>query len=429
MNKFFTFCGALIAVAGPAVLGCGPTPTPTGGTAGTGGAPPTGGPVIPCDVLKIMANKCVTCHSNPTQYGAPMPLVTLEDVQRLRNNRPTREIMIERVENRTMPPNTTLSDAERNTLLTWLRGGAQGTTPSTCIIPGDDSRIGPQYLPCPDNQRITMRTYALPGAEGSGAKFSVIPGQRYVEFSFRNPFRDGELATDWAPLIDNSKVLHHFILYGVGGGGGTGRTHVSGWAPGGTNAYMPPNIGLMLDYDTFTMQVHYSNSTSGTELDSSGVVFCTNRNQVTGTITPRQYTAGIFTLGQYLFSIPAGAQNHPVTASCNVQRPMTIIGTSPHMHQLGYGFRTEHIRGGGNLEDLSTIADGSWSFEGQRHYGLEPYREVRVGDTLRTTCRFRNPNPYPVNFGMRTEDEMCFDFMTVIPYTPQLRSCSGAAAP
>ncbi|HEY6561740.1 MAG TPA: hypothetical protein VI072_30935 [Polyangiaceae bacterium] len=421
MNKFFTFCGALIAVAGPAALACGPVPPPgTGGAGGTGGAPPTGGPVIPCNVLQIMANKCQTCHSNPPQYGAPMPLTTLQEVQT------HRERMIARVEARTMPPNTTLSDADRNTLVTWLRNGAQGVAPSTCVIPGDDDRIGPEYLPCPDSHRITMRTYA--GAEGSGTKYSVATGQRYVNFSFRNPFRDGELSTDVAPLIDNKSVIHHFILYGIGGGGGSGRTHVSGWAPGGTNGNMPPDVGLMLDYDSFTMEVHYSNATGGTQLDSSGVVFCTNRNQATGVITPRQYTAGIFTLGQYLFSIPAGAQNHPVTAQCNVQRPMTIIGTSPHMHQLGWGFRTEHIRGG-NLEDLSNIPDGQWSFDGQRHYGLEPRRQVNVGDILRTTCRFRNPNPYPVNFGTRTEDEMCFDFMTVIPYTPLLRSCTGAAAP
>ena len=48
-----------------------------------------GGPelVVFTDVQPIFNNNCIQCHANPPQNGAPMPLITFDDVRDAVNNR------------------------------------------------------------------------------------------------------------------------------------------------------------------------------------------------------------------------------------------------------------------------------------------------------------------------------------------------------
>src|SRR4051794_26740142 len=48
-----------------------------GGGAGGGGAASS----LPCDVEAVLSANCWQCHSNPSVYGAPMPLKTHADLQ------------------------------------------------------------------------------------------------------------------------------------------------------------------------------------------------------------------------------------------------------------------------------------------------------------------------------------------------------------
>jgi hypothetical protein len=180
---------------------------------------------------------------------------------------------------------------------------------------------------------------------------------------------------------------------------------------------------LVLDYPYFQLQIHYNNQRYADGADDSGVAFCT-------TPTARQNSAGIVTLGTMLFSIPANADDFPVNSTCSNlasdgKTTMTVIGTSPHMHLLGTGFRTQHMRGGTDMGDLSNVPVGTWSFDGQKHYVVNPRRQVLPGDTLRTTCYYDNPTSSAVRFGTRTRDEMCFDFITVYPYSAATKNCSS----
>ncbi|HMJ10254.1 MAG TPA: hypothetical protein VK524_02555 [Polyangiaceae bacterium] len=413
MKKLFTW----FVFSTPWLLACGPQP-PITGTGGAGGGTAKN---IPCDVDAILKAKCQTCHGSPLSAGAPMPLITYADTQAMRNGQPVWRLMQTRVGNGTMPPNTTLTPAEKTTMQNWFNANAPAGTQVCQGGPVDPGCIGPECLPCDAKVRITM----YGGSEGSGQKFTVTPGQRYVNTNFANPFAPGgrfagQYVIANAPITDNKAVIHHWILYGIDSSGG--RTHVAGWAPGGNNSVLESDVMQDISmYTRFSMQVHYNNNTGSNQLDGSGVAFCP-------TTEKRTHVAGIFTLGTAsIFVAPfAQAQTQGV---CSVKRPMTIIGTSPHMHQIGYGFRTEHVRGGANLTDLSFIPNGEWSFEGQKHYPILPRREVQVGDTLRTTCYYKNPNATFVTFGPNTENEMCFDFMMVYPYGPLMRSCDGAAAP
>jgi len=308
-------------------------------------------------------------------------------------------------------------------------GGAMTGAGGTAGGVGDG--IGPEYLPC------TPTRFFKAHASGSPTAKYAVPNptnDQYVCFNFKSPFAPGEQAIATAPIIDDARVIHHYILYGTtsaltDGAVSTGCTstgaavHVSGWAPGGQNSVMEPDVGMVLDYPYFQLQVHYNNQRYSDGADASGVAFCT-------TTTPRPNAAGIVTLGTTLFSIPANGNDYAVNSNCtglaaDGSTPITVIGTSPHMHLLGTGFRTQHMRGGANMGDLSNVPLGTWSFDGQRHYKVDPRRQVMPGDTLRTTCYFDNPNPSAVNFGPRTSDEMCFDFITVFPYAAAKKTCSS----
>src|SRR5438132_8043 len=69
--------------------------------AGSGGA-------LPCDVGQLLAARCQSCHSSPPK-GAPMALVTKEDLARPANSDPSRSVAalsLERMKDaaRPMPP-------------------------------------------------------------------------------------------------------------------------------------------------------------------------------------------------------------------------------------------------------------------------------------------------------------------------------------
>jgi Copper type II ascorbate-dependent monooxygenase, C-terminal domain/Copper type II ascorbate-dependent monooxygenase, N-terminal domain len=302
-------------------------------------------------------------------------------------------------------------------------GGAGGTV---------GGGIGPQYLPCTPNH--TLKAHAT----GSLTTKYPVPNPTndfYACFNFKSPFQKGEQAIAYAPIIDDARVIHHWILYGVNtpvtdgsittgtlGCAATTLTaiHVSGWAPGGQNSVLDPDVGLALDYTSFVLQIHYNNQRYADGADASGIAFCT-------TTTPRQNEAGVVPLGSMAFTIPANANDYAVNSNCTSlaadgKTPITVISVSPHMHKLGTGFRTQHMSGGTNMGDLANIPLGTWNFDSQLHYPI-PRRQVLPGDTLKTTCYYDNPNPTAVSFGTKTTDEMCFDFITVFPYGAANKHC------
>src|SRR5581483_11063864 len=102
--------------------------------------------------------------------------------------------------------------------------------------------IGPAYLPCTPNRILRAH------ASGSTTAKYPVPNptnDSYVCFNFSSPFTAGEQAVAWAPIIDDARVVHHWILYGTDSATTDGSitkncvappvtaTHVTGWAPGG----------------------------------------------------------------------------------------------------------------------------------------------------------------------------------------------------
>lgn len=80
---------------------------------------------LPCAPRDVLVRVCQQCHTAPPQNGAPLSLVTYDDVTRTIDGRPVAEWMRRAIEADRMPlPPATLSAADRETLLAWLRDGA-----------------------------------------------------------------------------------------------------------------------------------------------------------------------------------------------------------------------------------------------------------------------------------------------------------------
>lgn len=395
----------------------------------------TSSPPLPCDIDNILREKCQACHGATPKFGASMPLTTHADLLKPSPSNPAVpvwQMMHWRVNHPTspMPPKgqTPLTDSQHARLIEYFSQQAPAGTAACAdlVPPGDlNALTGPDYLPCTPDVRMTAHQVNSTNEYPVPTSYT----NTYACFTFRNPFPAGRHALAWAPTIDNAAIVHHWVLFGMESGthgavvrddacyaaGGFGTT-VAAWGPGGPNTVMDSDVSLGLDYPFYTLQVHYSNTTNAAQTDGSGVAFCSG--------APRINVAGMITLGSTDVTIPAGAVNVKGAESiCDYlsidDTPITIVSSSPHMHLLGSGFRTEHW----GHDDLSYLPLGEWNFDVQRTYFQRPRRVVQPGDVLRTTCWFTNPSARPVGYGPATTDEMCFDFVIGYPYDKAVTRC------
>jgi len=98
--------------------------TSNGGSAG-GGGEPVREEMIPCDVYAAYS-VCRNCHIDPPIDGAPMPLLTLEDLQIYA------DATVQAVKTGAMPAAGTLSAREAELILGWLDAGAHGVPEAIC---------------------------------------------------------------------------------------------------------------------------------------------------------------------------------------------------------------------------------------------------------------------------------------------------------
>jgi hypothetical protein len=419
------------------VLACGPNPpisTGTGG-AGAGGT----GSADWCAVSKIMQDSCTRCHGTVPSFGAPMSLVTHADLTATRNGRRVYDLVLERVREtnvaRRMPQGAPALPADQiNAIQGWVNGGAPGPA-AQCQGGTGGTGGGTGRPPDPDNdadwpcngRRVRFAAHQA----FSTAKLPIPAGTRdnYVCMNFDSKFQPGEIATYIRPIADDKRVIHHFILFGQSAPGGADGSHtpacvtpniagvqVGGWAPGGGGGIFESDVGLRLGYPYLQLQLHYNNENVIGSSDASGIEMCLTTER-------RPNIAGVITLGTDNVSIPAGAQNHANGSTCmNLSksgRPITIIGTSPHMHQIGSHFRTTHA---GN-PDLINVPDNTWVFDQQIQHPVLPRRVVQPNQALATTCYYDNPRPTGVSFGTATTAEMCYNFITAYPIDEAFIRC------
>jgi len=298
-------------------------------------------------------------------------------------------------------------------------------------MPPPPVEVGPEYLPCTPSATFVAHAsghpdepYLLPPGAGVGGNTTMC-------FAFASPFGEVTQGTAFAPIIDDPRVLHHWIIFasdalptGVSpgdafecsatGGLSSGVQFLTGWAPGGTNQLLPADMGRELPHagSFVILQVHYWNVAGYADVaDRSGVALCT-------TDVPRPHEIGTSTLGSLNISIQPRTVGHQVVGTCtpDLTAPVTIVGSGPHMHTHGISFRSEVLRGGDPTHVEMLVDLPRWDFNQQTGYA-PPGGPMTImpGDVIRTTCTYDNGTDDAIYFGERTEDEMCFNFVSAYP--------------
>ncbi len=431
-------------------------------------APPIDGQALPCDVAAVVQNRCHECHGQQTQFGAPMSLVSWENLHAPATSDPSRsvlDVVAERIRSATdrMPPPTQpeLTSSELAAIENWIASGAPPANGNSCTPTGAGGSPnptgaggggnasgggggnvsggggfgagggggvgggGPVSGPPDCQDYFEIRAHGQVG-ENDTTPFPVPKnpadsGNQYMCFYFNPPYAGDAQGLWFSSLLDDTRVLHHWLLYGTDAATqppGTmapcsaaepGAYLLAGWAPGGSDVTMPPGVGLDMPSGPgagLILEVHYFNSQGFDAVDSSGVRFCTAPENT------RPQTAAVHFLGSEGICVPPRAPGE-VAGPCQPRTDMGdihITSVWPHMHQHGRRMQTLIYRVNGTVDVLH---DAPFDFNNQITYPKDVV--IHPGDRLETRCFYENTTAEAVHFGDRTQDEMCYNFVTAWP--------------
>jgi hypothetical protein len=369
-----------------------------------------------CGVRNTLQDACTSCHNEQKVAGAPMSLVTFDDLHKPAvsdKNRKVYELVKERVhdEERPMPPQKRLSTEQLAGIDAWVAAGATAGTDVTCgesesgtgAVAASTSETEFEW---PDNCDATYKI--LSHAEGSqDAPFVIGPGDEIHPQVYSDaPWGDEAVqAIAWRTVTDNARILHHWILYGAN------REFLVGWAPGKDGALMKEDIGMLLVGGQLRLDMHYNNLGSETEeRDNSGVELCVVKKE-----NFRKNTATVAQmLGAFQINIPPHTTGVDITGTCTLSgdEPVTLLTTSPHGHRMAKHMKFTVERSSG---EKIVMHDQSFNFEEQGQFDLEEPITLNKGDKLITTCTYENDTDQTVTFGEDTGNEMCFNFALYYP--------------
>ncbi|MBO0725383.1 MAG: DUF3471 domain-containing protein [Blastocatellia bacterium] len=415
------------------------------------------------DIAPIFFKNCAECH-RPGE-SAPFSVMSYKDL------RPWAKSIREKVANRTMPPwhadphfgefknNRTLSQSEIELITAWVDGGAaEGDLKDLPEAPKfvDGWNIGKpdlvipipeeytynagadeyQYFDVdtnfkedkyvvmaearPSNRKIVHHIIAFIIPPGSANMAKMNTEQRYkaMEAALKtSPFyRDGYLLRVKAdqPVIDDG-------CEDKNPRGGGGDQFLTGYAPGHNADVLEPGVGKRIPAGSIIrFQIHYSNQT----LDSNDVQ--KDRSMV-GLVFAKEPPKKLLTtnsIGNIFFKIPAGAENHRVTACRTLRRDTTIYALMPHMHLRGKAMEYKVFYPDGKSETLLNVPN--YDFSWQTNYILKEPKRLPKGSKIMVTAYFDNSaknkfNPDPtkdVRYGEPTYDEMMLGFMDFVTEFP-----------
>ena len=429
------------------------------------------------DVAPILFKNCAECH-RPGE-AAPMSLLSYKEA------RPWARSIREKVLSREMPPwhadpqvgqfsnNPRLTQAEISTITAWVDGGAKegerrDLPPAPKFVEGWN--IGQPDLILKMPEEFTL------GADGPDEyqHFVIDPGlteDKYVQMaearpgnrrivhhivaSIQPPPQDGQPQKPLtAGEIEKRRAEPPPILYKEGfllrlrpnvpvyddgcqlpsGGGGnqldgSGQARfpmwLTGFAPGAKpTIWEPGTVKKIPAGSKILLQVHYSKTAGQVEKDRSmiGLVFAKQ--------TPQKELITRLISNNY-FRIPAGAENHRVTACWTAPEDIHLISASPHMHQRGKAMEYKLFYPDGRSEVLLNVP--RYDFSWQTTYNFKQTVAIPKGTRFMVTGYLDNSvknknNPDPaldVRFGEPTYDEM---MVGIIEYTVDNKSLKPAAA-
>ncbi len=356
---------------------------------------------------KMITDHCGDCHGKEPQFGASVPLVSYDDMIKGAEGKRPVDWVANRLANKTMPaagfppPPHQVQD----TITEWASCGAKHPDHSIGLTASKPAFKAPAEIP-KDTESFDLLA----------PDFEVGPKvlDLYMCFTFDVPVKADRFIRRIAPVIGESRVLHHIVLLRdpkkktkVGAskckGMPGGSQYLYAWAPGAAAVQFHEGGLRVTPGERYIVQIHYNNGAGVSDAkDKSGVRIHHAK--------PGGPEYGMFAPGPLAFAIPAG-QTYKSTGTCKIKNKMTFIAGMPHMHEIGSKFDSYVVRKDGTKEELITIT--GWNFEMQPFYHFP--MTVEPGDKLLTSCTWHNKTKESVVFGTGTGDEMCFNFMFATP--------------
>lgn len=375
------------------------------------------------DVLPVLQAKCQGCH-RPGE-AAPFSLLSFEQA------RPYAKAMREAVLAKRMPPwfadphvgpkfvnDWSLTESDIKTLTAWADQGAPEGKKS-------DAKPNPVFtngwrIPTPDMVFEMPEAFEVPASGTIEYTYYIMPTglteDRWVQLAEARPgYRSvvhhiiafvREPGSKW---LDGEPVNKGFIPKRGGRGGPDG--FLAGFAPGTLPTRMRDGQAMLLKAGSdIVFQMHYTaNGKPGPDRSKLGLVFA--KEPVKQRVHMLQVQNGRFT-------IPAGATDHPVSASLTLGTDVELLDLQPHMHARGKTAFMKAVYPTGEEEKLLSI---KWDFNWQLAYELAPGKILPKGTRIEGLNTYDNSpnnkfNPDPkveVKWGDQSWEEMMVNFFRV----------------
>ena len=381
-------------------------------------------PTYSKDVAPIFREKCEACHR--AGYIAPMSLQTYAEV------RPWARSIKARVENRQMPPwhidkavgvqefknDTSLSDAEIDTVVRWVDGGAPRGNPedmpAAAVFADDDVWNYADFFGGPPDLVVYSTPYTMPAlAQDHWWKPEVPTGlteDRWI--------RGIEIRPSTVP---GRKITHHALARlqqeedddALGAASEFGPGLLMEWAVGKQGEIMRPNSGKLMKADSsIVWDIHYH--AVGEEITDTvelGLYFYPKDDPPQHRQVLRSWST--FEGGRESLSIPPNQVT--VTEGFHVLKQNgRIENFQPHLHLRGRGMQMEAILPDGERRVLSLVSKFDFNWHNNYVYADHAAPLLPKGTVLafkawydNTTGLRGNPDPNQwVGWGDRTVDEM-----------------------
>ena len=215
-------------------------------------------------------------------------------------------------------------------------------------------------------------------------------------------------------LVDQDKALKKAGAQGYytcfGGPGGLPPGALGGWAPGAFPHGLPAGSARQLKKGlALVMQQHYHPSGKPEQDQSRLKIFFAK--------APVERQVNGLAVRTRDIHIPAGSTRHIIKASLEIPVPVTLIGTTPHMHYVGKEIKATAVLPSGQVIPLISIRDWDFNWQGQYRYA-KPI-DLPAGTRIDMEAIYdnsasnpHNPNspPKPVEWGEQTTNEMAICF-------------------
>jgi len=377
-------------------------------------------------IVRILQNRCQTCHHDGGI--APFPLMTYADA---RDHRVQMQIV---TASRQMPPwrvdssctafadDPSLTPDEIRAFSLWTAAGSPEGDAANLPPPrtfSSDWALGDPDLVLatpepfkPDfSKGDVYRCFVLPTGFAEDRFFSAIefkpsqPAMVHHVIAYLDP-------SNTAPGLDQADPGPGYSCFG--GPGTVDVSAISAWVPGNRVQLLPDGVGIYVPKGAnIVIQVHFS-ARSG--VDNFGVI----QLGLHAAKTPVKKRWLWLPLLNDNFVLPAGQADCAVDLSFTVATPFHLLGMTPHMHLLGRTMKADLIMPDGARACGVKVPD--WDLRWQDTYRYPGSIPMPVGASVAVSATYdnsdanpNNPNmpPKDVRWGEFTTDEMCLLYLHV----------------